>query len=136
MAPLNRQSIMPSSTIKKETEHLSRQAIERRRISFKYGDGASSGVLGYDEGYNFSEKSEKGLPRKRRSVLEPVIMNTGAFTRVELDTGVNTSDNGFRSIYDPLRNDEDFSRNKRPRFGGDGRTLTPLLANQNIRPLV
>lgn len=136
LIPVLAQNVIPKKALMKSVNELRENVTAKMKVLKKYQHGESSGVLGYDAGYILSTNSDKGLKRRRMTFLEPVIMNTGAFTRVDLNTGNDTSSCGFRSLYDPMRNDLDFSMNKRSRFSGDGKTLDESLATPYMQPLL
>jgi hypothetical protein len=134
--PVLVQNVMSKNALRDYTKKKLHDKEAARRVMDGYSNGMSTGVLGYDVGYILDDKSDKGLKRNRMSVLEPIIMNTGAFTRVEMNTGLDMRKNGLRQPYDAYRNDEDFSQNKRPRFSTDGKTLSQKLANPYMQPLL
>jgi len=72
-------------------------AVVERRI----GNG-STNVLGDDVGF-LRAVSDRGLPRDRESVFEPIVMNSAPWQPVKMPAGYQLQAMEFRKTYDALR---------------------------------
>ena len=81
---------------RKMAQYIAEAQLERR-----VGTG-SLNILGDDVGF-LRDTSDRGLPRPRESVLEPVVVNSAPWQPVKIPTGYELNAVRMRSVHDAMR---------------------------------